>query len=89
MARVLNFIGYFIGSICWVCITGLVFRYYNSLQGWFWVFITLFLLALIGLLSYYGRKSYIGLLNTSEAVLFGIVIILFVGCILGGVAAYV
>ncbi|WP_408975780.1 hypothetical protein, partial [Planktothrix sp.] len=64
MARVLNFIGYFIGSVCWVCITGLVFRYYNSLQGWFWVFITLFLLALIGLLSYYGRKSYIGLLNT-------------------------
>ncbi len=89
MARILNFIGYFVGSICWVTITGLVFRYYNSLQAWFWVFITLFLLALIGLLSYYGRKSYIGLLNTSEAVLFGIVIILFIGCILGGVISHV
>lgn len=89
MARVLNFVGYFVGSICWVTITGLVFRYYNSLQAWFWVFITLFLLALIGLLSYYGRKSYIGLLNTSEAVLFGIVIILFIGCVLGGVISHV
>lgn len=89
MARVLNFVGYFIGSICWVSITGLVFRYYNSLQAWFWVFITLFLLALIGLLSYYGRKSYIGLLNTSEAVLFGIVIILFIGVVLGGVISHV
>lgn len=89
MARVLNFLGYFVGSICWVAITGLLFRYYNSLQGWYWVFITLFLLALIGLVSYYGRKSYIGLLNTSEAVLFGIVIILFIGCIVGGIAAYV
>lgn len=88
MARVLNFVGYFVGSICWVTVTGLVFRTYGSLQGWYWVFVTLFLLTLIGLGSFYGRRAYVGLLNTSEAVMFGILIILFIGCILGGVAAY-
>jgi hypothetical protein len=89
MARVLNFTGYFVGSICWVSIGGLVTRYYTKLQSWYWVFFTLFLVCLIGLSSYYGRKSYIGLLNTSEAVLLGLLITLFVGAILGGIATYV
>ena len=89
MARVLNFAGYFIGSICWVCVAGLTTRYYTQLQRWYWVFFILFLLTLIALTSFYGRKSYIGLLNTSEAVLLGLVITLFVGAILGGIASYV
>ena len=89
MARVLNFTGYFVGSICWVTTGGLVTRYYTKLQTWYWVFFTLFLVYLIGLSSYYGRKSYTGLLNTSEAVLLGLVITLFVGAILGGIATYV
>ena len=89
MARVLNFVGYFVGSICWVCVAGLTTRYYTQLQRWYWVFFILFLLTLIALTSFYGRKSYIGLLNTSEAVLLGLVITLFVGAILGGIASYV
>ena len=89
MARVLNFAGYFIGSICWVCVAGLTTRYYTQLQRWYWVFFILFLLTLIALTSFYGRRAYTGLLNTSEAVMFGILIIMFVACILGGIAAYV
>ncbi len=89
MARVLNCAAYFFGSICWVTTGGLVTRYYTKLQVWYWVFFALFLVCLIGLSSYYGRKSYIGLLNTSEAVLLGLVITLFVGCVLGGIASYV
>jgi MFS family permease len=89
MARILNFAGYFIGSICWVCVAGLTTRYYTQLQNWYWMFFTLFLVCLIGLSSYYARKSYTGLLNTSEAVLLGLVITLFVGCVLGGIASYV
>jgi hypothetical protein len=46
-------------------------------------------MALIGLSSYYGRKSYIGILDTSEAILLGLTITLFMGCILGGIASYV
>jgi hypothetical protein len=89
MARVLNFLGYFVGSICWVSISGLLTRYYTQLQRWYWVFFTLFLLALIALGSYYGRRGYVGLLNTSESVLLGLLIVLFVGAILGGIASYV
>ena len=89
MARVLNFAGYFIGSICWVCVAGLTTRYYTQLQRWYWVFFILFLLTLIALTSFYGRRAYTGLLNTSEAVMFGILTIMFVACILGGIAAYV
>jgi hypothetical protein len=89
MARVLNFLGYFVGSICWVSVGGLVTRYYTKLQSWYWVFFALFLVCLIGLSSYYARKSYTGILNTSEAVLLGLVITLFVGAVLGGIASYV
>ena len=89
MARVLNFVGYFIGSICWVCVAGLTTRYYTQLQRWYWVFFILFLLTLIALTSFYGRRAYTGILNTSEAVLLGLVITLFVGAILGGIASYV
>ncbi len=89
MERVLNFVGYFVGSICWVGLGGLITRYYTGLQIWYWVFFTLFLVRLIWLSSYYGRKSYIGLLNTSEAVLLELTITLFVGAILGGIASYV
>jgi hypothetical protein len=46
-------------------------------------------MALIALGSYYGRKGYTGLLNTSESVLLGLLIVLFVGAILGGIATYV
>ncbi|MCF3609802.1 hypothetical protein L2E81_25645 [Planktothrix agardhii 1033] len=89
MARVLNFVGYFVASICWISIGGLITRYYPKLQAWYWVFFALFLMALIGLSSYYGRKSYIGILDTSEAILLGLTITLFMGCILGGIASYV
>lgn len=89
MARVLNFTAYFFGSICWVTTGGLVTRYYPKLQNWYWVFFTLFLVALIALGSYYGRKGYTGLLNTSESVLLGLLIVLFVGAVLGGIASYV
>ena len=89
MARVLNFTAYFFGSICWVTTGGLVTRYYTQLQNWYWMFFILFLMALIALGSYYGRKGYTGLLNTSESVLLGLLIVLFVGAILGGIASYV
>jgi hypothetical protein len=89
MARVLNFTGYFVGSICWVCVAGLTSRKYPYLLPWYWGFLILFILALISLGSFYGRKSYIGLLNTSEAVLLGLIITLFVGAVLGGIASYV
>ena len=89
MARVLNFTGYFIGSICWVTTGGMITRYYPKLQNWYWMFFILFLMALIALGSYYGRKGYTGLLNTSESVLLGLLIVLFVGAILGGIATYV
>lgn len=89
MARVLNFLGYFIGSICTVAVSGLISRQYPSFTPWYWVFFTLSLLTLIGLGSYCGRQAYKGLLNTSEAVMFGVLIVLFVGFILGGVAANV
>jgi MFS family permease len=89
MARVLNFTGYFVGSICWVCVAGLTTRYYTQLQNWYWMFFILFLMALIALGSYYGRKGYTGLLNTSESVLLGLLIVLFVGAIFGGIASYV
>lgn len=89
MARVLNFAGYFIGSICWVSLTGLISRSYSSLMPWYWVFFLIFLMVLIGLGSVYGRRAYVGLLNTSEAVMFGILITLFVGGILGGIASHV
>ena len=89
MVRVLNFVGYFIGSICITASLGLTTRYYTQLQRWYWVFFILFLVCLIGLSSYYARKSYTGILNTSEAVLLGLVITLFVGAILGGIASYV
>ncbi|MBE9144879.1 hypothetical protein [Planktothrix mougeotii] len=89
MARILNFVGYFVGSICTVSLCGLISRSNPVLTPWYWVFFIVFLLTLIGLGSFYGRRAYVGLLNTSEAVMFGILIIMFVGCILGGVAAYV
>ena len=89
MARVLNFTGYFIGSICITASLGLTTRYYTQLQNWYWMFFILFLMALIALGSYYGRKGYTGLLNTSESVLLGLLITLFVGAILGGIATYV
>jgi hypothetical protein len=89
MARVLNFTGYFVGSICWVTTGGMITRYYPKLQSWYWMFFILFLMALIALGSYYGRKGYTGLLNTSESVLLGLLIVLFVGAILGGIATYV
>jgi hypothetical protein len=89
MARVLNFTGYFVGSICITASLGLTTRYYTQLQRWYWVFFALFLLTLIALTSFYGRRAYTGLLNTSEAVMFGILTIMFVACILGGIAAYV
>lgn len=89
MPRVLNFTTYFIGSICWVAIAGLISRTYPPLLPWYWGFLVLFILGLIGLGSYYGRKAYIGVLNTSEPIVIGLVIILFVGCIVGGIAANV
>jgi len=89
MARILNFIGYFVGSICWVSLVGLISRFYTQLHPWYWVFFLVFLTALIALGSFYGRKAYTGLLNTSEAVLFGILIVLFVGAVLGGIASHV
>jgi hypothetical protein len=89
MARVLNFAGYFVGSICWVTTGGMITRYYPKLQSWYWMFFILFLMALIALGSYYGRKGYTGLLNTSESVLLGLLIVLFVGSIVGGIATYV
>jgi hypothetical protein len=89
MARVLNFAGYFVGSICWVTTGGMITRYYPKLQSWYWMFFILFLMALIALGSYYGRKGYTGLLNTSESVLLGLLIVLFVGSIVGGIASYV
>lgn len=89
MARVLNFVGYFIGSTCTVSLFGLISRSNPVLIPWYWVFLVLFILALIGLGSFYGRKAYTGVLNTSEPIIIGLIIILFVGCILGGIAAYV
>ena len=89
MARILNFVGYFVGSICWVSVTGLISRIYPPLLPWYWGFLVLFILALIGLGSFYGRKAYIGVLNTSEPIVIGLVIILFVGCIVGGIASHV
>ncbi|HBK22867.1 MAG TPA: hypothetical protein DDZ60_10305 [Planktothrix sp. UBA10369] len=89
MARVLNFGGYFLTAFAVTGLLGLISRYYPVIWNWYWVFFTLFLLTLIALGSYYGRKSYAGLLNTSESVLFGLLIVLFVAVILGGIAAHV
>jgi hypothetical protein len=89
MARVLNFAGYFVGSICWVCVTGLTSRKYPYLLPWYWGFLILFILALIGVGSFYGRKAYAGVLDTSEPIIIGLVIILFFGSIVGGIASHV
>lgn len=89
MPRILNFFCYFVGSICWVTFLGLLARYYNKAHFWYWVFFLLFLLVLSGFASFYGRKAYVGLLNTSDSVLFGVVISLFIGAILGGVMSHV
>lgn len=89
MPRILNFVGYFIGSISWVCVAGLISRNYPQMLPWYWGFLVLFILGLIGVGSFYGRKAYIGVLNTSEPIIIGIVIILFVGSIVGGIASHV
>ena len=89
MARVLNFTGYFVGSICWVTVAGLTSRNYPYLLPWYWGFLILFILALISLGSFYGRKAYAGVLDTSEPIIIGLVIILFVGSIVGGIASHV
>lgn len=89
MPRVLNFYSYFLIAFCLTALTGLISRIYTQIYIWYWVFFIGFLLTLIGLGSFYGRKAYTGLLNTSEAVMFGILILLFIGCILGGIASHV
>lgn len=89
MSRILNFTGYFVASICWVGLCGLISRFFPVLHPWYWAFLLLFILALVALGSFYGRKAYTGLLNTSEPVIIGLIIILFVGCILGGIASHV
>lgn len=88
MARVLNFYSYFLIAFCLTALTGLISRIYTQIYIWYWVFFTGFLAFLVGLGSFYGRKAYTGLLNTSEAVLFGVLIFLFVGCVLGGIASH-
>lgn len=89
MARILNFVGYFLTAFTTTALLGLISRYYPVIWNWYWVFFVLFLLTLIALGSYYGRKGYTGLLNTSESVLLGLLIALFVAVILGGIAAHV
>lgn len=89
MSRVLNFAGYFLTAFATTGLLGLISRYYPVIWNWYWVFFALFLSSLIALGSYYGRRGYVGLLNTSESVLLGLLIALFVAVILGGIAAHV
>lgn len=89
MPRLLNFYNYFLIAFCGVSLFGILSRLYPPMIPWYWGLLLLFLAALMAVCSFHGRKAYVGILNTSESILLGILVVLFVGSILGGIASHV